>query len=45
VWLGGSKSCLINGKAAFKRIFIRRRQQSENEVSMAAEPQAEYGKE
>ena len=23
VWLGGSKSCLINGRAAFKRIFIR----------------------
>jgi len=26
VWLGGSKSCLINGKAKFKRIFIKRRQ-------------------
>ena len=25
VWNGGSKSCLINGKAVFKRIFIRRR--------------------
>ncbi len=25
VWLGGSKSCLIKGKAAFKRIFIRRK--------------------
>ena len=24
IWFGGSKSCLINGKAAFKRIFIRR---------------------
>lgn len=23
VWRGGSKSCLINGKAVFKRIFIR----------------------
>jgi hypothetical protein len=23
VWKGGSKSCLVNGKAAFKRIFIR----------------------
>ncbi len=26
VWKGGSKSCLINGKAAFKRIFIRKSQ-------------------
>lgn len=25
VWLGGSKSCLVNGKAAFKRIFIKRK--------------------
>ena len=25
VWNGGSKSCLINGRAAFKRIFIRNR--------------------
>lgn len=25
VWNGGSKSCLIKGKAAFKRIFIRRK--------------------
>lgn len=25
VWNGGSKSCLINGKAVFKRIFIRRK--------------------
>ena len=23
VWNGGSKSCLVNGKAAFKRVFIR----------------------
>ncbi len=23
VWLGGSKSCLTNGKAAFKRLFIK----------------------
>lgn len=23
VWKGGSKSCLVNGKAVFKRIFIR----------------------
>ena len=26
VWEGGSKSCLIKGKAVFKRIFIRRKQ-------------------
>ncbi|MBQ8055341.1 MAG: adenine-specific methyltransferase EcoRI family protein [Paludibacteraceae bacterium] len=26
VWLGGSKSCLVNGKAAFKRLFIRKKQ-------------------
>lgn len=26
VWEGGSKSCLLNGKAAFKCIFIRKRQ-------------------
>lgn len=26
VWMGGSKSCLIDGKAAFKRIFIRKKQ-------------------
>lgn len=44
VWNGGSKSCLVNGKAAFKRIFIRRRTQSipytqeESQMSMAAEP-------
>lgn len=44
VWNGGSKSCLVNGKAAFKRIFIRRRPQSipytmeESQMSMAAEP-------
>ena len=25
VWQGGSKSCLVNGKAMFKRIFIRRK--------------------
>ncbi|MBQ9440622.1 MAG: adenine-specific methyltransferase EcoRI family protein [Paludibacteraceae bacterium] len=25
VWCGGSKSCLVNGKAMFKRIFIRRK--------------------
>jgi len=25
VWLGGSKSCLVNGKAAFKRLFIRKK--------------------
>ena len=25
VWQGGSKSCLINGQAKFKRIFIRKR--------------------
>lgn len=24
VWQGGSKSCLVNGKAAFKRIFIKK---------------------
>lgn len=24
VWLGGSASCLINGRAAFKRVFIRK---------------------
>ncbi|MDR1974193.1 MAG: adenine-specific methyltransferase EcoRI family protein [Bacteroidales bacterium] len=24
-WLGGSKSCLVNGKAAFKRLFIRKK--------------------
>ncbi|WP_215729780.1 adenine-specific methyltransferase EcoRI family protein [Campylobacter vulpis] len=24
VWLGGSASCLVNGKAKFKRIFIRK---------------------
>ncbi|MEN9911996.1 MAG: Modification methylase EcoRI [Pseudomonadota bacterium] len=23
IWLGGSKSCLYNGKAAFKRLFIK----------------------
>lgn len=23
IWEGGSKSCLVNGKAAFKRLFIR----------------------
>ncbi len=23
VWKGGSKSCLVKGKAAFKRLFIR----------------------
>lgn len=23
VWQGGSKSCLVNGKAMFKRVFIR----------------------
>ena len=23
VWNGGSKSCLVSGKAKFKRIFIR----------------------
>ena len=44
VWNGGSKSCLVNGKAAFKRIFIRRRPQNipytmeESQMSMAAEP-------
>lgn len=44
VWNGGSKSCLVNGKAAFKRIFIRRRTQSipytmdESQMQMAAEP-------
>ena len=26
VWEGGSKSCLIDGRAAFKRIFIRKKQ-------------------
>lgn len=26
VWLGGSKSCLTNGVAAFKRIFIKKKQ-------------------
>ena len=25
VWQGDSKSCLVNGKAMFKRIFIRRK--------------------
>ena len=25
VWNGGSKSCLVNGKAAFKRLFIRKK--------------------
>lgn len=44
VWNGGSKSCLVNGKAAFKRIFIRRRTQNipytmeESQMQMAAEP-------
>lgn len=27
VWNGGSKSCLVNGKAMFKRIFIKRESQ------------------
>lgn len=27
VWNGGSKSCLVNGKAMFKRIFIRRKEE------------------
>ena len=47
VWEGGSKSCLVNGKAAFKRIFIRRKQpaayaQPDEQLPQAAEPQNNY---
>ncbi len=42
VWCGGSKSCLIKGKAMYKRIFIRKKQPQqytiEPSVSMVAEP-------
>jgi hypothetical protein len=27
VWMGGSRSCLVNGNAAFKRIFIRNKKE------------------
>lgn len=38
VWLGGSKSCLVNGKAAFKRIFIRRKQPHIAETEQTSSP-------
>ena len=40
VWLGGSKSCLVNGKAAFKRIFIRRKQPHIAETEQTSSPKA-----